>query len=139
MKTGLGTAIVVAAKAAEQIETPRPLHIAISLAVGVLVAITAGKLHRSDRPLTSQPRYSIQAAVMRAGIALFGTAALILATLRSPQQGASFLILLLAAVTGVAYGLLSHADASIQASIWKGATVAASACGLGQAFLALYS
>lgn len=62
-----------------------------------------------------------------------------LATLMSQHQGVSFLILLLSAVAGVAYGLLAFYDVStLQASLWKGATVAASAVALGQGFLALY-
>ncbi|MGW0545218.1 hypothetical protein ACWD0D_33710 [Streptomyces griseoincarnatus] len=145
MNTELGSVMTVAMKATEQTETPRPLHIAVSLTVGVLFAIILGILHRKDRPaavipLTLPPKYSVQAAVMRAGIALFATASLMLATLRSPQQGASFLILLLSTVAGAIYGLLAHGDnSSVQAAIWRGATVAASAGGLGQAFLALYA
>ncbi|USQ89889.1 hypothetical protein NFX46_40100 (plasmid) [Streptomyces phaeoluteigriseus] len=137
MKAGLGSVITVAGTAAEG---PRSLDIAISLAVGVLVALAAGLLHRSDRPDPAVAvTYSPYAAVMRAGLALFGTASLMLAVLMSPQQGVSFLVLLLSAVAGVVYGLLAYCDSStLQAAIWKGATVTASATALGQAFLALY-
>ncbi|MFB8137516.1 hypothetical protein [Streptomyces mirabilis] len=140
MKAELGFVFAATAKTAEKIDAPSSLQIAVSLTVGVLVALTAGFLHWSDRPDPSVAvTYSPQAAVMRAGIALFGTASLMLATLMGPQQGVSFLILLLSVVAGVVYGLLAYFDVStLQASIWKGATVTASAVGLGQAFLALY-
>ncbi|MFE1927494.1 hypothetical protein ACFW91_33680 [Streptomyces asoensis] len=76
---------------------------------------------------------------MRAGLALFGTASLTLAILMSAQQGVSFLVLLLSAVAGAVYGLLAYGDSStLQAAIWQGAKVTASAAALGQAFLALY-
>lgn len=138
MKTHL-VLIAAVTETAEKIDTPTPLQIAISLTIGTLIALAAGFLHRSDRPAPTSARYSRQAAVMRAGIALFSSASLMLATLMSQHQGVSFLILLLSAVAGVAYGLLAFYDVStLQASLWKGATVAASAVALGQGFLALY-
>ncbi|MEU8653744.1 hypothetical protein [Streptomyces sp. NPDC048737] len=140
MKASIKSAAAVAAKAAENGDAPRPLHIAISLALGVLVAIAAGFLHRSDRPdPLIAVTYSPQAALMRAGIALFGTAFLTLATLMSDEQGVSFLIVLLSVAAGSLYGALAYFDVStLQASIWKGATATASAMAMGQAFLALY-
>ncbi|MER5200994.1 hypothetical protein ACWD3J_46410 [Streptomyces sp. NPDC002755] len=140
MKAGFGSVITAAEKAAEGAGGPRSLDIAISLTVGVLVALAAGLLHRSDRPDPAVAvTYSGYAAVMRAGLVLFGTASLMLAILMSPQQGVSFLVLLLSAVAGVVYGLLAYYDSStLQAAIWQGTKVTASAAALGQAFLALY-
>ncbi|MBT1090533.1 hypothetical protein ACF063_35420 [Streptomyces chartreusis] len=140
MKVGLGSVITVAGKAAAGVDGPRSLDIAISLTIGLLVALAAGLLHRSDRPDPAVAvTYSGYAAVMRAGLALFGTASLMLAILMSPQQGVSFLVLLLSAAAGAVYGLLAHCDSStFQAAIWKGATVTVSAAALGQAFLAFY-
>ncbi|MFD5819345.1 hypothetical protein [Streptomyces sp. NPDC127038] len=140
MKLGLGSVTTMAGKAAESASGPSALDIAVSLTVGVLVALAAGLLHRSDRPDPAVAvTYSPYAAVMRAGLALFGTASLTLAILMSPQQGVSFLVLLLSAVAGAVYGLLTHCDSStLQAAIWQGAKVTASAAALGQAFLALY-
>ncbi|MDX3697627.1 hypothetical protein PV726_47110 [Streptomyces europaeiscabiei] len=141
MKAGLGSVITAATEATKQLGAPSPLHIAISLAVGVLIALAAGTLHRSDRPIPASPvRYSVQAAIMRAGIACFGTASLVLAMLMSPQPGVSLLNLLISTVAATIYGLLAYFDDStVQASIWRGATAAASAVGIGQAFLALYT
>ncbi|WP_406278667.1 hypothetical protein OHT93_37660 [Streptomyces sp. NBC_00191] len=140
MKAGLGSVITAAANATQQAASPRPLHIALSLTVGVLAALVAGVLHRSDRPDPSRAStYSLQAAFMRAGIALFGGACLTLATLMSPHQGVGLLILLMSVVAGVVYGLLAYFDIStLQTSVWKGATMTASAAALGQAVLALY-
>ncbi|KRD17879.1 hypothetical protein [Streptomyces sp. Root264] len=140
MRTGLGSFVTVAGKVVEGAGGPRALDIAISLTVGVLVALTVGLLHRSDRPDPAVAvTYSPYAAVMRAGLALFGTASLMLAILMSPQQGVSFLVLLLSAVAGAVYGLLAYGDSStLQAAIWQGVKVTASAAGLGQAFMALY-
>lgn len=144
MREKIDSAIVMAIESVEKVGAPRPLHIAISLTVGMLVALVAGILHRSDRPNPATPHYSVQSAVMRAGVALFGVATLTLATLMSPESETSFLILLLSAVAASVYGLLAYFDTTapsrtIQAAIWRGATVAASASGLGQTFLALYS
>ncbi|MGW9400629.1 hypothetical protein [Streptomyces sp. NPDC055642] len=141
MKAGLGSVVTAATEITKQFDAPRPLHVAFSLTVGVLTSLAAGTLHRSDRPIPANPvRYSIQAAMMRAGIALFGTTSLVLSMLMSPQPSVSLLILLVAAVTATIYGLLAYFDENtVQASIWRGATAAASTVGLGQAFLALYS
>lgn len=139
MREGFGSVVMMAAEATQKMGTPRPLHIALSLSMGVLVALVAGFLHRSDRPVPFSPRYSVPAAVMRAGIALLGTASLILAALMSPQQGISFLVLVLSAVVGAVYGLLAFYDSStIQAALWRGATATAAAGALGQTFVALY-
>lgn len=140
MRAGFGFVVTAAGKAAESTGAPRALDIAVSLTVGVLVALVAGLLHRSDRPDPAVAvTYSAYAAVMRAGITLFGTASLVLAALMSPQQGVGFLVSLLSAVAGAVYGLLASCDSStVQAAIWQGAKAAASAAALGQAFLALY-
>ncbi|WP_331751264.1 hypothetical protein OID55_41490 (plasmid) [Streptomyces sp. NBC_00715] len=140
MNPELGSLITAAAKTADKADGPTPLQIAASLTVGFIIAIAAGFLHRSDRPDPSLTvTYSPQAAVMRAGIALFGSAFLALATLMAPRQDVSMLILLVSAAGGVIYGLLGYYDVStLQAAIWKGARVTASAAALGQAFLAFY-
>ncbi|WP_331739488.1 hypothetical protein OG613_43770 (plasmid) [Streptomyces sp. NBC_00015] len=140
MKAGFGSVVIEVGEAAAGAGGPRSLDIAVSLTVGVLVALAAGLLHRSDRPDPAVAvTYSSYAATMRAGLALFGTASLMLAILMSPQQGVSFLVLLLSAVAGVVYGLLAHCDSStLRAAIWQGAKVTASAAALGQTFLALY-
>ncbi|MFE1928447.1 hypothetical protein ACFW91_38595, partial [Streptomyces asoensis] len=95
MKAGLGSVVTMAGKAAESAGGPRALDIAVALTVGVLVALAAGLLHRSDSPDPAVAvTFSSYAAVMRAGLALFGTASLTLAILMSAQQGVSFLVLL---------------------------------------------
>ncbi|MGW1365015.1 hypothetical protein ACWCQP_47450 [Streptomyces chartreusis] len=138
MKNHLALAAAVT-QTTEKIDAPSPLQIAVALTVGVLVALAAGFLHRSDRPTPTSSRHSKQASAMRAGIALFGSASLTLATLVSPHQDVSLLILLLSAAAGAIYGLLAFYDTNtIQAAVWRGATAAASATTLGQAFLALY-
>ncbi|MGJ5763309.1 hypothetical protein [Streptomyces galbus] len=140
MKAGLESFVTAAGKAAESAGGPRALDIAIALTVGVLMALMAGLLHRSDRPDPAVAvTYSAYAAVMRASITLFGTASLTLVALMSPQQGVGALVLLLSAVAGAVYGVLASCDSStVQAAIWQGVKATASAAGLGQAFLALY-
>ncbi|MFC7993174.1 hypothetical protein ACFUV2_28175 [Streptomyces pilosus] len=139
MNDGFDTVVAMAVEATGKAEGPSPLHISLSLSVGVLIALAAGFLHRADRPDPSRPRYSVPAAVMRAGITLFGAAFLMLGTLMCPQRGANFLVLLLSSVAGVIYGLLAYYDNNtVQTAIWRGATIAGTASGLGQAFLALY-
>lgn len=142
MKIETGSAVM---SAAQGMGAPDPLHISVSLTVGVLVALAAGILHRSDAPDPAFPtvRYSVPAAVARAGIALCGTASLTLSILMSKERGTSLLILLVSAVAGVVYGLLTHYDSTasnsgIRSAIWRGLTATASACALGQGFLALY-
>ena len=127
-------------KAAEQAEGPRPLYIAISVTLGFLVALTTGILHRTDTPDPAVPtiKYSIQAAVMKAGIALFSTASVTLTILISPERGTSCLILLISAVVGVSYGLLARFDTTspnrtVQTAILRGATLAVSAWTLWRA------
>ncbi|MER6433953.1 hypothetical protein ABT272_40565 [Streptomyces sp900105245] len=131
----------LALAAAEKIAAPQPIHIAISLTVGLLFAIAAGALHRSDRPDPTLPdKYSIYAAVMRAGVTLFGTSSLVLTALISPRRSESLLVLLLSAAAAAIFGLLARLDQStIQAAIWRGATIGASASAFGQAFLTLYT
>lgn len=139
MKTGFESAITTAVQAMGNGSGPRPLHIAISLALGVLTALAAGSLHRSDRPNPLAPNFSVQAVIKRAGATLFGTAPLTLTLLRSQEQGITILILLLAAIGGVGWGLLTYFDDStLQTAIWKGAKAAASAVAAGQAYWALY-
>ncbi|MEU5257213.1 hypothetical protein [Streptomyces longwoodensis] len=134
MKAGLGSVVTAAVSAGG----PRALDIAIALTVGVLMALIAGLLHRSDRPDPAVAvTYSAYAAVMRASITLFGTASLTLAALMSPQQGAGALVLLLSAVAGAVYGVLASCDSSTVGGDLAGRKATASAAGLGQAFLAL--
>ncbi|WP_432029849.1 hypothetical protein [Streptomyces sp. 1222.5] len=118
------------------------MHIGISLAVGVLLALATGFLHRTDRLNPLAPNYSIQSATKRGIATLFGTTPLVLSLLRSPDQTATFFILLLAAIAGVVWALLTYFDTTTpqttRAAIWKGAKATAAALAAGQAFLALY-
>ncbi|MFJ9641391.1 hypothetical protein [Streptomyces sp. NPDC101178] len=145
MKTQGNSLVSIATNAAEQAQEPRPLYIAVSLTIGVLIALAVGILHRTDIPDPAAPTitYSLQAALMKAGIALFSVAFLTLTFLMSPERGASCLILLISTVAGASYGLLARHDTTspnrtVQTVLLRGATLAASAAGLGQAFLALY-
>jgi len=120
---------------------------ATALAVGVLAALVAGIVHRTDRPaavpfLATPAQYSIQDAFMRAGTALFGASMLTLTSLMVPATDTSVFILLAATIPAVIYGLLAASGSnrsSVQAAIWRGAKVFAAVVGAAHAVLALYT
>ncbi|CAO0830932.1 hypothetical protein SMICM17S_12408 [Streptomyces microflavus] len=144
MITQLNTAIAATQVVGEKMEAPRPIDMASALVIGVLAAIAAGILHRTDRPtalpfLAPPRRYSIQQALMRAGTAFFGSSMLTLASLMVPATDTSVFILLTAAIPSVVYGLLANSESSVQTAIWKGAKAFAAVATVGHTLLALYT
>ncbi|MGW2203227.1 hypothetical protein [Streptomyces sp. NPDC001774] len=115
----------------------------ISIALGVLLGLVFGLLHRADLRSSSNPpntnaSYSAREALMRTGQGFIGTTVLAMATLTATPPAASILIALTAAICGLLYGALSHGHATTRAAIWKGALAFAGVSGAGHTLLAYW-